>query len=196
MMTPCKGTDLGPDQCCTPAHQRMANTVNCPRRKRLRRNRCRRQTRTSTGREYWTNVEVPHRLSTLLRPVPPTDSERGQASGHGPEPPSTEFHYPGSPKTPPMTPPTTESYSYPGPPTEPENEVAPEPAQSSDSELQLDRPSLSADQQPVDLGAIIYTAKGRTKQMRHISGTTRDTGNAAQRELQPAERRLNPGDSE
>ena len=93
LMTPCKGPDLGPDQCCTPAHQRMSNTVNCPRRRRLRRNRCRRQTRTSTGREYWTNAEVPQRPSTLLRPVPPIDSEWGQASGHGPEPPSTEFHY-------------------------------------------------------------------------------------------------------
>jgi hypothetical protein len=140
--------------------------------------------------EYWTNAEVPQRPSTLLRPVPPTDSERGQASGHGPGPPSTEFHYPGSPKTPP----TTESYSYPGPPTAPENEVVPEPAQSPDSELQLDRPSLSADEQPVDLGAIIYTAKGKTKQMRHISGTTKGIGNADQRELQPAERSLDPGE--
>ena len=52
-------------------------------------------------------------------------------------------------------------------------------------------PSLSADSQPVDpLAAALYAAKGKAKVLRRISGTARDVGNAAQRELQPGERPL------
>ena len=46
--------------------------------------------------------------------------------------------------------------------------------------------------QPVDPQAATYAVQGKTKESRHISGTTRDVGNAAQRELQPDERSLDP----
>ncbi|KAN0123184.1 hypothetical protein V8E52_003137 [Russula decolorans] len=45
----------------------------------------------------------------------------------------------------------------------------------------------------VDPQAALYAAKGKAKELRRISGTTRDAGNAAQRELQPDERSLDPG---
>jgi hypothetical protein len=63
-----------------------------------------------------------------------------------------------------------------------------------DPELDLDHQSLGADSQPVDLQAATYAAKGKAKVSRRISGTATDVRNAAQRELQPAERSLDPGE--
>jgi hypothetical protein len=64
--------------------------------------------------------------------------------------------------------------SNPGLPTEPEPHT--------------DDQSLSADPEWDAAQAARYAAKGKAKQTRHISGTARDIGNVAQRELQPAER--------
>jgi hypothetical protein len=73
--------------------------------------------------------------------------------------------------------------------TEPGHEVVAPP--STDPENQW----LSTDSPPEGLQAIIYAAaKGKAKDSRHISGTARDVGNLAQRELQPAERSLDPGE--
>ncbi|KAI0280941.1 hypothetical protein BGY98DRAFT_932368 [Russula aff. rugulosa BPL654] len=46
-------------------------------------------------------------------------------------------------------------------------------------ELNLDHQSLSTNSQPVDLQTPIYEAKGKTKELGHISGTAKDVGNAA-----------------
>ncbi len=81
-----------------------------------------------------------------------------------------------------------------GSPKEPEDEVVPRPRPSPDPELHLGHQSLGADSQPVDLQAAIYAAKGKAKESRRISSTTTDVGNVAQRELQPAERSLDPGE--
>ena len=78
-----------------------------------------------------------------------------------------------------------------GSPKEPENEVVPGPPPSPDPELHSDDQSSTVDSQP-DLEAAIYAAKGKAKQLRSISGTARDVGNAAQRELRPTERSLDP----
>jgi hypothetical protein len=74
-----------------------------------------------------------------------------------------------------------------GPPASPSPELA-----NPDSEFHLDYQSLSAaDSQPViDLQAAIYTAKGKAKESRRISGTARDVGNVAQTVSQPSERTL------
>jgi hypothetical protein len=73
---------------------------------------------------------------------------------------------------------------------------------------QKDHQSLGApdsdsdsDSQQVDLQAAIYAAKGKAKEARRVSdrdtASLRDVGNAAQpeRELQPTERSLDPGDT-
>jgi hypothetical protein len=75
---------------------------------------------------------------------------------------------------------------------------SPEP-ELTDPELDLDHQSLSTDSQvAVDPQAAIYAAKGKAKESRRISGTARDVGNAlgnaAQRELLPDGRSLNPGE--
>ena len=74
--------------------------------------------------------------------------------------------------------------------------------ESTDPELYSDPQSLSVADQPEDLRAAIhasgdlqasmYAAKGKAKESRSIAGTARDVRNAAQRELQPVERRLDP----
>lgn len=75
----------------------------------------------------------------------------------------------------------------------PENEAAPAPPPAipelTDPGLQSDRQSLSTDSQPEDLLAATIAEKGKAKESRHISGTTRDVGKVAQRdsELEPAE---------
>ena len=66
-------------------------------------------------------------------------------------------------------------------PTWPENEAV-TPSESSPNPTQ-----------PVDSQAAVNAAKGKAKESRHISGTTGDVGNAAQRELQSDERSLDPG---
>jgi len=96
-----------------------------------------------------------------------------------------------------------------GLPTEPEQEVATPPSPNTgsnkepeydvthgppsnpeltDPELQLDDQSLSTDSQPMDPQDALYAAKGKAKQLRRISSTSRDIGNAAQRKLQPDEK--------
>jgi hypothetical protein len=114
--------------------------------------------------EHWANAEDPPPSSPALGPARPKVSH-GQASGYAPGPPPTESVVP-SPS------PGAES------PIEPENEVVPGPRPSPNPELQLDDQSLSADS-PVDLLAAINRVKGKAKELRHISGTTRDIGNAA-----------------
>jgi hypothetical protein len=83
-----------------------------------------------------------------------------------------------------------------GSPKDPKDEVDPGSPPSLDPELHLDHQPLSADPQPVDpqLEAAIYAAKGKAKESRRISGTARDVGNVAQRELQLAERSLDHGE--
>jgi hypothetical protein len=64
----------------------------------------------------------------------------------------------------------------------PDKEVAPGPPPSpalANPELNLDHQSLSTNSQPVDLQAAIYGAKGKTKELRPISGTAKNVGNAA-----------------
>jgi hypothetical protein len=81
--------------------------------------------------------------------------------------------------------------------SEPEDrEVVARPPPSSDPEVHLDHQSSSEDSQPEDPQAAVdaarYAAKGKAKVERRISGTARDVGNAAQKELQPVERSLDP----
>jgi hypothetical protein len=73
---------------------------------------------------------------------------------------------------------------------EPEYDVFYGPRPTPDPELHLDHQSLSLN----GVQAAIYAAKGKAKESRRISGTTRDVGNAPQRELQPDERSLDPGE--
>jgi hypothetical protein len=69
------------------------------------------------------------------------------------------------------------------------------PGLPTEPELHSDHQSSSADSQPEDLeAAITYAWKGKAKESRSNSGTASDVGNAAQRELQPAERPLDPGE--
>jgi hypothetical protein len=84
-----------------------------------------------------------------------------------------------------------------GSPKEAEHEVVPGPPSTPESTDPEDPQSLSAGVQPEDLRAAmyanedlqaaIYAAKGKGKESRSIAGTARVVGNAAQRELQPAE---------
>jgi hypothetical protein len=84
--------------------------------------------------------------------------------------------------------------SNPGPSTEPKDEgVPPGSPPLPNPEPGLDHQSSSEDSQPLDpQAAALYAAKGKAKQLRRVSGTIRDVGNAAQRELQFAERSLDP----
>jgi hypothetical protein len=136
---------------------------------------------------YWINAEDP---------PPASPKEFGQPHKYQVDPlnpPSTSGYAPGPPPTEPEHEVVTPPPSNLGSPKEPEAEVVPGPQTSPD----LDHQSLSAESQPVDLQAAIYAAKGKAKESRRISGTTRDVQNhAAQRDLQPAERSLDPGDSE
>jgi hypothetical protein len=69
------------------------------------------------------------------------------------------------------------------PPTSTSAELPTEPEDGSKTEPEYD-----------DVQAALYAAKGKAKESRRISGTTRDVGNAAQRELRPDERSLDPGE--
>jgi hypothetical protein len=53
-------------------------------------------------------------------------------------------------------------------------------------------PNPELKDQPADIQAATYAAKGRAKESRRVSGTARE--NAAQRELQPAGRSLDSGE--
>ncbi len=145
---------------------------------------------------YWMNAGDASASSTQPRPpspeMPPTIKEKGQASGHAPGPLTDKLHpYPESE----MHSPSPGASS---PTDPPEHEVVPRPPPSPDTEIPLDEQSLSAGSQPPDLQAAIYAVKGKAKESRRISGTTRDVGNAAgnttQRELQPAGRSLDRGE--
>jgi len=74
-----------------------------------------------------------------------------------------------------------------GSPKKPENEVLPGPLPNPDPEHNSGHQSSSADSQPVDpeaaAAAARYALKGKAKVERRVSGTARDVGNAAQREL-------------
>jgi len=117
---------------------------------------------------YWANAEDPPPRPVALKEV-------GQASGYAPSPPLAEPEHQ-------VVSPSSQLSSL-GLPKEPEDHVVPGP----------DHQSLSADSQWDDRQAAIYAAKGKAKVTRRISGTAGDVGNAAQRELQPAERSLDPG---
>ncbi|KAF8502831.1 hypothetical protein F5888DRAFT_1800384 [Russula emetica] len=69
---------------------------------------------------------------------------------------------------------------------EPLNPGTSNPSLPTEPELRPDDQSLSADSQMDNVQAALYAAKGKAKQLRRISGTARDVGNAAQRELQLA----------
>ena len=92
-------------------------------------------------------------------------------------PPSTSAELPTGP----------EHEGNPGSNKEPEYGMTDEPPSNpepTDPELPLD--NQSTDSQEMDpQAAAIYAAKGKAKQLRRITGTTRDVGNVAQRELQP-----------
>jgi hypothetical protein len=94
-----------------------------------------------------------------------------------------------------------------GPLEEPENEVIPGPPstpESTDPEHHSDPQPLSAAVQPEDLKAAIYGSlelqaalyaeKDKVKEWRRVSGLARDVGNAAQKELLPDGRSLDPGE--
>jgi hypothetical protein len=94
-----------------------------------------------------------------------------------------------------------------GPLEEPENEVVhgpPPTPESTDPELHSHPQPLSAGVQPEDLRAAIYAsdelqaalyaAKGKEIESRRISGLAREVGNAAQKELLPDGRSLDPGE--
>jgi hypothetical protein len=135
---------------------------------------------------YWMNLE------DSPSPGPVSPEEFGQAHEYQVEDsPSPGAGSPTEPEHEVVTPPSPNL----GSPKEPEDEVVHGPPPSpelTDPELHLDHQSLNADSQPVDLQAAIYAAKGKAKVSRRISGTPRDVGNVAQRELQPAERSLDP----
>ena len=83
----------------------------------------------------------------------------------------------------------------PPPPTVPPRTLKIEPPKGpEDNVLQLDHQSLITDTQSVDPAAL-YAMKGKAKESRRVSSAARDFGNVAQRELQPVERSLDPGES-
>ena len=101
-------------------------------------------------------------------------------------------------KVDPEHPPSTSGYGPSPPSTMPEENEAVTPTSELDLSPQkepeddgLPEPPPSPKNEPVDLQAAIIAAKAKAK----VPGTTRDhVMNAAQRELQPAERSLDPGE--
>jgi hypothetical protein len=144
---------------------------------------------------HWINAEDP----PLSLASPP--KELGQAHKYQVDPtnpPSTSGYAPSPPLAEPEHEAVTPSPLSPNlrlePLKEPEDPVLPGKPTSPDPEIPLDPLSSNADSQPVDLQAAIYAAKGKAKESRHISGTARDTGNAAERDLHHAERSLKEGE--
>ena len=119
-------------------------------------------------------------------PSPPpriySHSDPGTPTPYSPRP--TEYHpysYPVTPKE------LAEDETVFGP------QASPTSAADTSPNFQLDHQELSTNSpsQPVNLMDAIYKAKGKEKVSRRISGTARDVGNAAQRELQrPAEKEV------
>jgi len=157
-----------------------------------------------SGWDYWTNLED---QPPPKRPKPESSKEFGQAhegqvqqpnpGPSNPRPPDPGAWNPG-PSNP--RPPTGSRYGVviapspnPGSAEELEYEAAqhegPPSPELTDPELHLsDDQSSSADSQPVDpSAAALYAAKGKSKELRGIPDTTRDVGDAAQRELQLGE---------
>ncbi|KAF8502826.1 hypothetical protein F5888DRAFT_1667482 [Russula emetica] len=99
---------------------------------------------------YWTNLEDPP------PPKPASPKEFGQAHESQPEVENVQQPNPG--------------LSNPGPSN---------PSLPTEPELHPDHQSLSTDSEMDDLQAAIYASKGKAKQLRRISGTARDIGNAA-----------------
>jgi hypothetical protein len=118
---------------------------------------------------HWMNAEDP-----------PTEIQLAETNWHNVDPahpPSTSGHAPGPP-------PTAEEDEAVTPPP-------PDLGSQKEPEYQVDHGTpLSPDNEPEDLQAAIYAAKGKAK----VPGTVRDVGNAAQRELHPAERSLDSGE--
>ena len=71
---------------------------------------------------------------------------------------------------------------------------SPSSPELTDPERRSDHQSLSTDSQPTIPHDALYAGKGEAKELRRISGTTGDVGNAVQRELQPDERSLDPSE--
>jgi len=141
--------------------------------------------------EYWMNLKDSPKPPPQEPGLPPDGILKGQASGYAPSRP--KFYFPPGSNAPPPSPgaglPTWPKH---GSSTEPEYEVLhgqPPSPELTDPEHQ----SLSTNSQPIDLQSIIYAAKGKATESRHISGTARDVGGEAQREMQLAKRSLDPG---
>ena len=137
--------------------------------------------------------------SWLNAPDPPPDP-RPKRPPPGPASPK-EFGDAHWYKVDPAHPPSTSGYGPSPPPAMPEENEAVTPTSDPESpdlsplkqpeDEVLPGPPPSPDNQPVDLQAAIIAAKAKAK----VPGTTRDhVGDAAQRELRPAERSLDPGE--
>jgi hypothetical protein len=131
----------------------------------------------------------------LVSEVQPPSMSAGLPAGpeHEVTPPSPGAGSPTVHEHEEMTPPSPDLE----PLEEPEHEVVPGPPptpESTDPELHSDSQPLSTTVQPEDLQAIVYAAKGKGKESRHISGTARDVGNAAQRVSLPDGRSLDLGE--
>jgi hypothetical protein len=135
--------------------------------------------------DYWKNLEGPPPR------MPASQKEFGQAN-------ENQVVHVQQPNPRPSNPgPSDPGPSNPGPSDPGPSNSGPSNPELTDPELHLDHQLLStdSDSQPMDhLQAAIYAAKGKAKELRRIPGTARDVGNADQRELQPAERSLDPGE--
>jgi hypothetical protein len=171
--------------------------------------------RLTTKLDWHPNLMAAHLPPPLLKPgtlkirppkiVPPEEPEYEVVRGPSPSPelapsspnlgsPKAEYEVvPGPSPSPELAP----SSPHLGSPKEPfEDGVVPgsSPSPDRDSELHSDHLSSSASSQP-DLPAAVYAAKGKAKESPRVSsGTTRDVGHAAQRELQPGEGSLDAGE--
>jgi hypothetical protein len=132
---------------------------------------------------YWTNLDDPpppkrpkligqtpeKQVLPPLRPALP--NEFGQAHGY-------QVGYVQRPGIGPSTRPVLPVPQLDSP--EPEDEeVVQGPATTPDPAADVDHQSSSAESEPVDLLAAIYAAKGKAKESRRVSDTTRDVGNVA-----------------
>jgi len=127
-----------------------------------------------------------HQMSSEDIPPPRLElpKEFGQAHEHQVQQPNSgppadlsfeQNYHPASVMHPPST---SEGPPLPSPESTDPGPSSSTGSQSDDSEIQ----------------AAIYAAKGKAKVSRRIYGTAEDVGNAAQRELQPDERSLDPGE--
>jgi hypothetical protein len=138
---------------------------------------------------HWIHAEDP-----ALKPASPPKEFVYKSQADLKKPPSISGYAPSPPLGEPEHEAVTPSPLSPNlrlePLKEPEDSVLPGKPTSPDPEIPLDHQSSNADSQPADIQAAIYAAKGKAK----VSGTTRDVGIAAQRDLHPAERSLEEGE--